>query len=145
MGRRLLRWLVGLATCGIAALAVAQDFSFSAKVDKTAVDVGDPITLTLTLTGDFSSVVFPPIEFPEGFSVAARSQATNFSIRGGAMERSGNLVYVLIPQREGTHQLGPFTIEHQKKTFTTEQITVTVKRSAVPPTLKPSPGERFTI
>jgi uncharacterized protein (DUF58 family) len=157
MGRNLLRWAAGLIAIGLAALACpvndgamggawAQDFSFSAKVDKTSVDVGEPIQLTLTLSGNVSEMTVPPIELPEGFVIAARSQATSFSIRGSAMERSTNLVYVIIPQQAGTFQLGPFTIERSKKSFETEPIAVTVKKPAVPPSLRKSPpGERFTL
>ena len=79
---------VGLLVLGMATAAWAQDLVFSAKVDKTTVNVGDPINLTVTLSGDLSGVRLPAPTFPDGFAVLARSQSTNFSIRAGAMERS---------------------------------------------------------
>ena len=139
------RRLVFLFTLGVSALAWAQDLTFSANVDKTSVDLGEPINLTLTLSGDLTGVEVPALTFPEGCAVAARSQSTNFSIRSGVMERSMNLLYVLVPQREGTFKLGPFAVTQEKKQFQTAPIEVTVKKAALPPTLKSAPGERFTL
>jgi hypothetical protein len=147
MAHRLLRGLAWLATFSVTALAFAQDLTFSAKADKTTLDLGEALTLTMTLSGDVEGVELPPLEFPEGFVVAARSQATNFALRTGAMERSLSLVYALVPQQAGTFKLGPFTIRHQQREFQTEAIEVTVNKPALPPGLKqrPDSGERFTL
>lgn len=139
-----MRWLVWLMAFGLAVLAWAQDLTFSAKVDKTSVEIGDPINLTLTFNGDVSGVELPPPQFPEECVVAGRSQSTNFSIRAGAMERSTSLTFILIPQRAGTFQLGPFLIRRRKDEFKTEPIEVTVKKSVLPPQSQPQ-AERFTI
>ena len=133
-----------LLAFGVAALAWAQDLTFSATVDKTTVALGDSLKLTVTLSGDVSDVKLPPLQFPEGFSIAARSQSTNFSLHAGAMERSLSLVYVLISQRIGTFQLGPFKLEHHRKEFQTEPIEIIVKPSAGPPQPEPH-GERFIL
>ena len=129
---------------GIGVSAWAQDLTLSAKVDKTTINVGEPINLAITLGGDLSGVQVPAFDFPEGFGVLARSQSTSFSIRAGAMERSTSLSFVLVPQQAGTFQLGPFKIEHHKKSFQTEAITITVKKPVLPPNLQPH-GERFTL
>ena len=141
---RLIRWVLWLVTFGIAALAWAGDLSFSAKVDKTSVELGQPINLTIILSGDLTGVELPPLEFPEGFSIAARSQSTNFSIRSGAMERSMSLIYVLVPQRLGTFQLGPFRLQHGQQELKTEPIDITVKKAPVPSPSQPQ-GERFIL
>ena len=127
-----------------ATLVWAQDLSFSAKVDKTTVDVGEPVSLTVTLSGDVAGVTLPALGFPEEFSVAARSQSTNLSIRAGVSERSTSLLYVLIPQRAGTYRLGPFAISHDGREVQTEPIDITVNKPAVPPQLAPQ-GGRFTL
>lgn len=129
---------------GLAALAAAEELTFSAKVDKTSVKIGEPIQLTITLSGDVAGIELPAFQFPDGFSVEARSQSTNFTLRSGATERSVSLAYVLIPQQGGTFQLGPFYIEHNGTTVPTEPITITVEKPALPPTLK-SDGARFTL
>lgn len=134
-----------LLALGLAAPVWAQELAFSAGVDKTTVDAGSPVTLTLTLSGDIAGVELPQIELPEGFSVAAQSQSTNFSLRAGAAQRSVSLAYVLIPRETGTFRLGPFNITHQKKEFQTEPIEITVKKSALPPAPLQPRGERFTL
>ena len=142
---KMLRWLASLAVALVATLAWAQDLTVSAKVDKTTVALGEPITLVVTISGDLAGLEVKPLELPEGFAVGARSQSTNFSIHSGITERSMNLIYVLVPQRAGTFQLGPFKIVHNKKEFTTEPIQVTVNKPAVPPSLKEPQGGRFTL
>ena len=122
-----------------------QDLSVSAKVDKTAVDAGTPINFALTITGDLAGAKVPAPEFPEGFEVAGRTQATNVSVQMGAIQRSTSLVYVLVPTRAGTFKLGPFTIEQRGRKFETQPIEITVKKSPLPPTLKPDQSGRYTI
>ncbi len=136
--------MVWVAMFSVAALAQAEELSFSARVDKTTVNVGDPITLTITLGGDLSGVEMPPFSLPEGLTVAARSQSTNFAFRNGASERSTSLLYILVPQRAGTFKLGPFTITHRHKEVKTDPIELTVNKPALPPHFKPQ-GERFTL
>lgn len=126
--------------------AWADELTISVEADKTTVELGDPVTLTITLRGDLSDVDLSQLQFPEGVSIAGRSQSTSFSIRAGTMERSMSLVYVLIPQHPGAFQLGPFTIEHRHKELKTEPIDMTVKKRTLPPSqrLRP-PSERFTL
>ena len=122
----------------------AQDLTFAAKVDKTTVNVGDPINLTITLSGQLEGTEVPPFQFPKEFAVAARSQSSEFSFHGGSATRSLNLSYVLIPQQAGTFQLGPFTIQRRGKSVPTEPIKITVEKSALPPHLRPEEG-RFIL
>ena len=139
-----LRLLAGLAVLGIAASARAEELKFSAQLNKTTMNVGEPVTLTLTLTGDIAGTKLRKLELPEGFTVAAQSQQTNFSMNAGVTERSLSLIYIVVPQKAGTFKLGPFTVVHHKKEFQTEPIEVTVNISALPPKFQPQ-GERFTL
>jgi hypothetical protein len=122
-----------------------QELSVSAKVDKTTVEAGTPLNFALTITGDLTGANVPPPEFPEGFEVAGRTQATNVSVQMGAIQRSTSLVYVLVPTRAGTFQLGPFSVEQRGRTFETQPIEITVKQPPLPPTLKPDSSGRYTI
>lgn len=127
-----------------AAWAEPKEFTVSASVDKTTVNVGDPIQFTLTVAGDVTGLEVPSLEFPEGFVIAARSQATNVAFRVGGLQRSTSLVFVLVPRQAGTFHLGPFELSHNKQTIKTEPIAVTVQKSALPPPRSPT-GERFTL
>ena len=139
------RWAVPAAGLLLIAAAVAaQELTFEAKVDKTRVKVGDPVALTLTFVGELTGTEFPTPQFPEGWTVAATSQATNLSFQGRQVQRATSLTYVLLPGAEGTFKLGPFEIKRQDKTISTEPIQITVEKSALPPRLGPE-GGRFTL
>jgi len=133
-----------LLSAAVAASAWAQDLTFTAKVDKTTVNVGDPLNLTITLSGQIEGIEVPPFQFPKEFAVAARSQSTEFSFRGGSAMRSLSLIYVLVPQQAGTFQLGPFTIQRRGKSVPTDPIKITVEKPVLPPHLRPE-GGRFTL
>lgn len=134
-----------VVACAATAVA-AQDVQMNAQVDKTTVEIGQPVTLTITLSGELSGVELPSPQFPEGVAVAARSQSTSFAIRGGVQERSTGLVYVLVPQQAGTFTLGPFSVTHGKQTLETPSITLTVSKSALPPGLRRQPeGTRYSL
>ena len=141
---RMIRWIAGIIIVGCAALAWAQDVNVSATVDKTTVDVASPIQLTIAISGDLNGLKMEPLALPSGFAVASRSQATNFSIRGGVQERSMSLLFLLVPSQAGTFKLGPFKFSQGKQEFQTQPIDITVKKSVLPPNL-PSNAERFTL
>lgn len=142
---RLKNRTVPIVLLALAAPVWAQDLAFSASVDKTTVDAGSPVTLTLTLSGDITGIELPKIELPEGFSVAAQSQSTNFSLRAGAAQRAVSLAYVLIPREAGTFRLGPFKLTHQQKEFQTEPIEITITKPVLPPANQQVPGKRFIL
>src|SRR5262245_52610821 len=134
MIRRVLVFSAALAV-GAGMAGAAGELAFSAKVDKTTLEANTPLTLVLTLAGDLAGVELPKIDLPDGFAVGATSQSTNFSLQQGVAQRSTGLTYVVVPQREGVFQLGPFLVRRGKEEFRTEAIEVTVTRPA--PTKKP--------
>ena len=143
---RVLSFAAGLMLAGWCSVGTvrAEEIGVSAKIDKTTTDVLNPVTLTITLSGDLEGLKLPTPTLPQEFAVAGQSQSTNFSMQAGVVERSMSLSFVLIPQKAGTFKLGPFTVEHHKKEFQTVPIEITVKKSALPPKLQPQ-GERFTL
>ena len=124
--------------------AQSKDVVFSASVDKTTVSLGDPIQLTLTLNGDIAGAELPSLPLSEAFVVVGRSQSTNFALHSGSVEQSVSLLYVMIPQRLGTFELGPFMVTHHHQQLKTSAITVTVKKFPSPPHFEPS-GNRITL
>ena len=131
-------WCFCLLAVGSRGVVSAEGLSFSAETDKTSISLGSALTLTLTARGDLQGATVNRPDFPDGLLVVARSQASNFSMRGGLLERSTSLVYVLAPQRPGTFRIGPFTLQHHGKTYTTAPIDIVVSRPALPPNLKPN-------
>lgn len=129
-----------------ASLLWAVELSFSASVDKTTIEVGQPIQLTITLSGEaIDGEVATPV-LPDGFAVVGQSRSTNFSIQAGAIKRSVGLIYVVVPQRPGSFQLGPFEWHRKKEVMKTAPIQITVTGSEKPKQkLPPGPGARYTI
>ena len=123
--------------------AGAPSINISAKVDKTAVDLGNRLTLTITLDGDLTNVNMQDFKLPPGLQIVAQSRASNVSMGGGEVKRSVSLIYVLLAQEPGTFQLGPFQIIHQGKPVLTEPIEIVVKKPLVPPTQKDT--QRYTL
>lgn len=130
----------------------------SAGVDRTTVEVGGQVTLTITISagggsaplsqrgggeGDVQRVELEPFELPEAFRVAAQSRTTNLSMELGRITRSISLVYALVVLEPGTFQLGPFELIHRGETFSTEPLEIVVTKPALPPTLEPS--DRFVL
>lgn len=120
-----------------------QSVNISAQVDKTAVDLGGRLTLTITLDGDLANVNVQNFKLPPGLQVVAQSRASNVSLGAGEVKRSVSLIYVLLAQEPGTFQLGPFQIIHQGKPVLTEPIEIVVKKPLVPPAKKDT--QRYTL
>jgi len=123
--------------------ALGQEVRVSAQVDKTELELGSPLTLTITIEGDFQTAEFQPFEFPEAFQVAAQRRASNVSVERGQVQRSVSLVYVLVPQAPGRFQLGPFQITHRGKAILTDPIEIVVNKPLLPPGLEE--GYRYTL
>jgi len=119
------------------------DLRIAAQVDRTTLDVGGRLTLTLIIEGNFSKGQLQPPEFPKAFQVIAQSRASNVSVQMGKVSRSVSLVYVLLAQEAGTFQLGPFTAIRQGQSTRTDPIDIVVNKPILPPQLKESP--RYTL
>ena len=138
-------WAIGIAILGAATLAWgAQELVISAKLDKTAITLGETAQLTITLSGDLAEAQLAPPQWPSGVAVAGSSQSTNFSIHDGTVDRSTTLLFVLVPRQAGTFQIGPFTVMQRRQVFKTPPLELLVKKSALPPRLAPS-ADRFTL
>ena len=117
--------------------------TISAQVDKTAVEVGDRVTLTITVDGDLTNVNMQDFNLSDGLRIVAQSRASNVSVGGGEVKRSVSLTYVLLAQEPGTFQLGPFKLVHQGQSVLTEPIEIVVKKPVVPPTQRDT--QRYTL
>jgi len=127
--------LAVLAGALLPSQARAQAVTISAQVDKTAVNLGAQITLTITIEGDVEHVQLQKFEFPEALPVVAQSRASNVSISPGEVKRSVSLMFVLAAQQPGTFQLGPFKATHQNQDVSTQPIEIVVNKPVVPPAL----------
>ena len=151
MSGNLMRWHARIACAiGLVALSVttcalgAEELTVSAKLDKTSVNIGEPVNLTLTLSGDLTGARLVQPQWPAGITVAASSQSSSFSIRNGMVARSTAVLFALLPEQPGLLQIGPFMIQQGDRTIKTDPIELTVKKPALPPRLSPS-TDRFIL
>ena len=138
------RWLF-VATLVLCAQVWAEEASLTASVDRLQTDLGQPVTLTLALSGDLTALTgVPKVALPDSFQIVAQSQSSNVSIRGGTVERSVNFYYVLLARDAGTFRLGPFEVQRKHgKPLTTDPIQLVVRKPVVPPGSQPA--ERFIL
>lgn len=146
------RSVLGLATsCCLAATALAiaaDELTIEASLNTTRTIVGEPVELTLRVAGDqLRDVQVQPLQLPAGWSTIAERQSQRVTWRQGQRVRRMDLTVVLLPQAEGTFQLGPFTVESQGKSWRTEALIVVVDPApqTAPPTLEHPPGGRITL
>jgi len=121
----------------------SKDLQISANVDKSQVELGKPLTVTITLEGDLAGAAVKPFEFPKTFQVLVQSQASNVSVGAGGVQRSVSLTYVLLAREVGTFQLGPFQVMRHDVPVQTESIQVTITKPVLPPETEPK--QRFTL
>ncbi len=114
------------------------------SVDRTRVEVGDQVTLTVTLTAE-GDVPAPELPVPDGFDVIGRStyttQALNITNGRVVTTRNNSYVYSLRATRDGSFRIGPAHVmyEGRRHESSTAQVNV-VKRGGRPHT-RPAPGQ----
>ncbi|OGX13172.1 MAG: hypothetical protein A3I71_07630 [Omnitrophica WOR_2 bacterium RIFCSPLOWO2_02_FULL_63_16] len=119
------------------------DVQLSVQVDRTTVDVGEQLALTITVEGNVQQVELEPVEFPKAFRVVAQSRSTHLAMEAGQVKRSISLVYALTALEPGQFTLGPFEARRRGQSLLSDPLEITVNKPALPPTLEPS--ERFVL
>ena len=117
--------------------------AIQAQVDKAAVELGQAVTLTITIEGELSGAELKPPQFPKELPMVAQSRSTNVALQAGVVHRAVSVMFVLQPVEVGTFQLGPFEVQQGQETVHTEPIELTVKRPILPPGI--SSGGRITL
>jgi hypothetical protein len=134
--------LAGLLTAPSAAWAGAV--AGQAGIDQRAVSLGKPFILTISLTGDLTDLQGEPaFEVPEGLHVSSKRQVSDLSVGPTGISRSVTFVYVVVPTKPGTFQLGPFAVQRRDQQVLIEAVEVVVQKPRLPPFL--APGPRYTL
>lgn len=100
------------------------DISLRATVTPERAQVGEPATLSIEISGA-RSVAAPAVQ-ADGFDVRYVGPMTQMSIINGTVNSSVQHRYALIPLREGTFTLGPFSIDYEGKSYRTAGVRVEV-------------------
>lgn len=91
---------------------VVGDLAVSARLDRTALGVGEAATLTLRSTGrgNLQSLRPPDLSLPEGLRHFPPRQETTERLTDGSLVSSQEWSYVLVPQRPGSFELPALTL-----------------------------------
>ena len=86
-------------------------FRISASVDTARVEVGDPLTLTVNVTGEGNFAALPGPAWPEvsGWRAMAGDTAISTSVQDGRLSGTKTFKRVLVPERHGIHNLPPIS------------------------------------
>lgn len=125
-------------------VALAESPRLRMSVDRTRVEVGEQVTLTVTLTAG-GDVPAPELPVPDGFDVIGRSTYTTqeLNITNGRVvtTRNNSYVYSLRARREGSFVIGPAHVLHEGRRHESSTVRVNVVKRGGQPRTRPTPGQ----
>ncbi|MFC1754757.1 BatD family protein [Thermoproteota archaeon] len=106
----------------------AQKLEMTAKINKEALPISDPLTYEVIITGeDLSQVPDPSIPDLKGkFTIVSSSQSNHFSIVNGRVSASKTRRYIMLALKEGLLEIPPSKIEFKGMMYQTEAIKVMI-------------------
>lgn len=118
-----------LALAFAPAARATAEVSVQATVDRTNVAVGDPLTLSIEISGTQNA---PPPEVGgvSDFQIQYLGPSTEVSLVNGRMSAKISHRYRLVGRKQGVFTLGPFQVSSGGKTYETEPIRVRVSAAA---------------
>lgn len=119
--------------------------SLTAKVDREKISLDTAITLTVSLRGNFQQT--PKIEMPklDDFEILSNISQSNFNLKSGAIESKSELIYILLPKKEGKLNIGEVKINYQGQEYKTEVIQIEVGPAKTGPSKKSPPKKEIPI
>ena len=132
--------LVLLVSC---VSAFADTPGLKVSVDRTRVEVGGQVILTVTLTAE-GDLPAPELPIPDGFDVTGRSSYTTqqVNITNGRVvtTRNNSYVYTLRATREGNFAIGPALVVYGGRRHESSIVRVNVVRGSGRPRTRPVPA-----
>ncbi|MDP2905016.1 MAG: BatD family protein [Candidatus Omnitrophota bacterium] len=117
----------------------AKDVAFQATVDANKVGLGQPIQLDLTFDNT-QNMPAPDPPAVEGFRANYLGPSTRISIINGKATSSITHTYTLLPAKVGKFQVGPFKLAHEGDNYTSNAITIDVRRQPTEKQSQEVPG-----
>ncbi|UCC80135.1 MAG: protein BatD [Candidatus Zixiibacteriota bacterium] len=117
----------------------AFGLSVSSSVDRNVVELGDPITLSITVTGERGSTPDPILPDLSNFEVYSSGKNTSISIVNGRFSSTLEMSYVLVPKKMGILTIGPVRVKEKNEIISSNPIRIEVKQ---PGKIGQSPGQK---
>ncbi|MDA0709924.1 MAG: BatD family protein [bacterium] len=133
----------------LGARPVCAQVTLEASVDRSQVEVGDMVELTVAIEANqVGGLPSPQVPTPAGLQLAGStsSSATSIRIVNGAMSTTRTTTYVFSfrAEREGSYVLGPAVLTNDGKTFQSSPVRVEVLKNSGRAQTRPSQGQSMT-
>jgi hypothetical protein len=122
--------------------AVGQ-FTMAATLDRQVVQVGEPVTMTLTLSGTGNVEQLPPPAVPNTWRTTINSGNYKSAIQNGVVIGTRDYQIVFIPASSGAQELPPITLDYfdpvgeNYKSMSTSPIQIQVTGDTITPLNSP--------
>lgn len=126
---RKLLGIFSLLIC-LAPAAGAQEIAIRAEANPRQASVGGTIRLEVTIEGQVNLSGAPALPDLTDFQVYGGGRSSNFTFINGQVSSSLQFTYMLVPKHTGKFTIGPVTITHGGKTYSTSPISVEVGGAA---------------
>ncbi len=117
----------------------AFGLSISSSVDRNVVELGDPINLSVLVTGERGSTPDPVLPDLSDFEVYSSGKNTSISIVNGRFSSTLEMSYVLVPRKMGILTIGPIVVKERNEIISTDPIKIEVKQQGK---IGQSPGSK---
>lgn len=126
--------------------AFAKEIKITLSVDKTRVEVGSHLRLTVGVQGAFDTDI-PQISPPENFNLMyGPSVSTQTTIVNNVVSVFRGFSYGFSPTETGKFELGPMTLEYKGKTYTSNSVIIeVVERTPFESKIEGGKGENKNI
>jgi hypothetical protein len=108
--------------------APALGLSISSSVDKNQVALGDPITLSVLISGEGGSTPDPVMPDLSDFDVYSSGKNTSITFENGKFASTLEMSYVLVPKKIGSLTIGPVTVKQKNQTARSNPIQIEVTK-----------------
>ncbi len=106
----------------------AFGLSVTSSVDITEIELGDPITLSISVSGDGASAPDPILPNLSDFEVYSSGKNTSISIINGRFSSTLEITYVLVPKKIGTLTIGSVKVKEKQNKASSSPIRIEVKK-----------------
>ncbi|MBF0402583.1 BatD family protein [Candidatus Magnetominusculus xianensis] len=123
----------------IASAAWASGVKFEIALSKTNLSIGEGAQLSLIFHGDRGAPQ-PPTPQLDGFSVNYGGSASRMSIINGSASSAVIYNYFIVPMKTGDFKIGPLTHQYNGKTYTSNELMLSVVDTSGAPPNPPPPA-----
>ena len=125
------RFLIGALAWLIASASVlAQEITFTASVDRTAIAAGDQLRLTVTLANAQERFTAP--DLGGLVVVAGPHESSSFNFINGRSTSTVTRTWVLTATQPGKYTIGPARVKVMRGVIETDPITIEVSKGSAP-------------